>query len=124
TDKKERINKNIYNRFFGSLENLKGLTNLTELDINATDIDNGLEYLPTENLYMFYCASKREEAGVEKIKKVLGLSEKLAGKESDGGNEEKIDRINIFQDYFRASKKFHRQANLLNSIVERLRYKT
>ncbi len=73
---------------------------------------------------MFYCASKRQGAGVEKIKKVLGLSEKLAEEEGDEENEEKIDRIKIFRGYFRASKKFHEQANLLNSIVERLRHKT
>ena len=108
TDEKERINKNIYNHFFGSLEDLKGLTNLAELDINATDIDSGLEYLPTEKLYMFYCASKRQGAKVEKIKKFLGLSEKLAEEEGDGESEEKIDRIKIFQGYFRASKKFHK----------------
>jgi hypothetical protein len=79
---------------------LKNLTVLTELDINATDIDDGLEYLPTGRLYTFYCASKREGAGVEKIKKLLGLNERLAGKESDRANGERIDRINIFKDYF------------------------
>jgi hypothetical protein len=103
TNEKERISKNIYNRFFGSLEDLKSLTNLRELDINATDINSGLECLPTRNLYMFYCTSKRQGARVEKIKKILGLSEKLAEEE----NEDKIDRIKIFQEYFRASKKFH-----------------
>jgi hypothetical protein len=45
---------------------------------------------------MFYCASKRQGARVEKIKKILGLSEKLAEEE----NEDKIDRIKIFQEYF------------------------
>jgi Leucine-rich repeat (LRR) protein len=100
TDNRERIKRNIYNRFFGSLEDLKNLTVLTELDINATDIDDGLEYLPTKELYSFCCASKREGAGVEKIKKVLGLSEKLAEEEGDEESEEKIDRIKIFRRYF------------------------
>ncbi|CAI2182466.1 9784_t:CDS:2, partial [Funneliformis geosporum] len=107
TNKKKRIDKNIYNRFFGSLEELKNFTNLVELDINATDIDSGLEYLPTENLSTFYCANQRERAGVEKIKRVLGLSDKLAGGESNRGQREKIARIKSFQDYFRAAKKFH-----------------
>ncbi|CAG8841278.1 13154_t:CDS:2, partial [Gigaspora margarita] len=43
---KEKINHNIYNRFTGSLEPLKNLTELRQLDISNTDIDSGVEYLP------------------------------------------------------------------------------
>lgn len=35
-----------FNNFYGSLEPLKYLTGLEELDISDTDIDSGLEYLP------------------------------------------------------------------------------
>jgi len=43
---KEKIEKDIYNRFSGSLEALKGLNKLTELNISNTDINEGLELLP------------------------------------------------------------------------------
>ncbi|WNE41683.1 MAG: hypothetical protein AD073_000017 [Mycoplasmataceae bacterium] len=42
-DKKYRSNN--YNRFYGSLESLKNLTNLNYLSIGITDINRGLEYL-------------------------------------------------------------------------------
>src|SRR5947207_3210126 len=40
------MRKNIYNRFYGSLESLKDLTKLESLHISNTDISHGLEYLP------------------------------------------------------------------------------
>src|SRR6185436_16692239 len=45
----EKIKKGIYNRFVGSLEPLKNLTKLSQLDIDNTDLNGGVEYLP-ENL--------------------------------------------------------------------------
>nr|CAG8443407.1 13415_t:CDS:10 [Entrophospora candida] len=39
--------KGICNRFYGSLEPLKNLSKLRELDIGNTDINSGWEYLPT-----------------------------------------------------------------------------
>lgn len=45
TDKQERIEEGIFNRFYGSLEALRNMHNLRRLDIRNTDIDNGLKYL-------------------------------------------------------------------------------
>ncbi|CAG8485480.1 7456_t:CDS:1 [Dentiscutata erythropus] len=47
-DVRERIEKNDYNRFYGSLKSLQNMNNLKYLDIRATDVEKGLEYLPTE----------------------------------------------------------------------------
>src|SRR5207249_3665200 len=44
--RKKQIQKDIYNRFHGSLEHLQGLVKLKKLDIRNTDIDKGLEHLP------------------------------------------------------------------------------
>jgi len=44
----------IANRFMGSLSLLKDLTKLRRLDIENTDISEGLEYLP-ESVENFYC---------------------------------------------------------------------
>ncbi|CAG8454117.1 16478_t:CDS:2 [Dentiscutata heterogama] len=47
-DTKDRIEKNIYNRFYGSLRSLQNMNNLKILDIRAIDVEKGLEYLPAE----------------------------------------------------------------------------
>ncbi|MCE8167813.1 MAG: HET domain-containing protein [Candidatus Moeniiplasma glomeromycotorum] len=66
-NKKEKIEKGIYNRFCGSLEPLKNLNELKILYIDNTDISFGLEYLP-ESLENFSCSNKqRSEAEVEKV---------------------------------------------------------
>src|SRR5436190_2014905 len=41
-----RIEENFYNRFYGSLEPIKNLTKLEEFCIAATDIEEGIEYIP------------------------------------------------------------------------------
>jgi Leucine-rich repeat (LRR) protein len=61
TNNKKRITKDIYNRFCGSLEPLKNMKNLSNLDIRSTDIDSGLEYLP-ENLQKIHCDSLKENS--------------------------------------------------------------
>jgi len=43
TYNEEKIKNNIYNRFCGSLESLKDLTKLEELDISNTDVNQGIE---------------------------------------------------------------------------------
>lgn len=69
----EKIEKNIYNRFVGSLEFLKNLTNLEDLWIDDTDIENGLEYLP-DSLKSFQCSTKnRPEAKARNIHEELFL---------------------------------------------------
>jgi len=44
---KDRFDKGIYNRFYGSLEPLKELKKLRWLNIGGTDINSGLEHLPS-----------------------------------------------------------------------------
>ncbi|WNE40615.1 MAG: hypothetical protein mread185_000072 [Mycoplasmataceae bacterium] len=64
----ERINRGIYNRFYGSLEPLKNMKNLKSLRIENTDIHYGLEYLPLEKLKEFYYHfDKRINARVDQI---------------------------------------------------------
>ncbi|CAJ0749041.1 22840_t:CDS:2 [Entrophospora sp. SA101] len=65
-----RNNKQKRNRFFGSLESLKNMTKLKTLDINNTDIDSGLEYLP-EILEKVVCADSNKKTGSYKIREEL-----------------------------------------------------
>jgi len=62
----KKINQNIYNRFYGSLEPLKSLTKLEFLSIRSTDIDSGLEYLPN-NIEEFHCYTVNSQFDVAKI---------------------------------------------------------
>jgi len=72
----ERIQKNICNRFAGSLQYLQNLTRLEKLDVSDTDIDSGLEYLP-DSLEEFSClVDERPEA---KCKTIYKLLESLEG---------------------------------------------
>ncbi|CFW93248.1 protein of unknown function (RNI-like domain) [endosymbiont DhMRE of Dentiscutata heterogama] len=72
TDDKDRIRQGIYNRWNGSLMYLLTLTKLEELDINATDIDDGLRCLATKGLNYFTFGSQgRTEAGVNQIKNIF-----------------------------------------------------
>src|SRR6185437_15052599 len=67
-----RISSNVYNRVNGSLYHIRNLRRLKELDINATDINRGLEYLPTEELFHFTFGNcGRTGAGVDQLKTVL-----------------------------------------------------
>ena len=50
----EQINRGLYNQFTGSLQALVNFTKLKKLNISATDINHGLEYLP-DSLEEFYC---------------------------------------------------------------------
>jgi hypothetical protein len=80
----ENLKLDAYNRFTGSLEPLKNLTQLVVLEIDNTDLDSGLEYLPF-SLKLFSClAGKREDAKV----KTLELELKKYGEA--GENEELI----------------------------------
>jgi hypothetical protein len=63
----QKVNQGICNRFYGSLEFLRNITKLEELDVNNTDIDSGLEYLP-DSVKSFEClADERPEAKVKAI---------------------------------------------------------
>ncbi|CAI2161407.1 10334_t:CDS:2 [Funneliformis geosporum] len=64
-----------------------GTDNVAKLNINATDINDGLAYLPTDNLYYFTCGSMgRVNAGVEQIKEMLDLDEETAVSEDTDEN--------------------------------------
>src|SRR5207248_2265086 len=73
----EKIKNGLYNRFVGSLEILKSLKKLEELNINSTDIESGLEYL-LSNLEKISCSSKeRPESAVKKIDDSLKKQEEF-----------------------------------------------
>jgi len=95
----KKLEKNIYNRFHGTLEYLEYLKSLLDLDISGTDINGGLEFLPLSNLENFCCASKRVGAKVEEIKKTLNLSEEEAESEKEKDNRKKIREIRAYQLY-------------------------
>jgi hypothetical protein len=65
-----KIKQGIYNRFTGSLEFLKDLTELKRLDIRNTDIDSGLEYLPNK-VEEFHCSADERESKVKEIETEL-----------------------------------------------------
>ena len=67
----EKISQGIYNRFFGSLEFLRNLTKLETLNINNTNLDSGLEYLP-ESVERFSClADYKKDARCQVIYDLL-----------------------------------------------------
>lgn len=59
-----------YNKFHGSLEPLKSLTKLQELNVGGTDVDSGLEHLPDE-LQWIYCNDFKKDVGCMKLREVL-----------------------------------------------------
>jgi Leucine-rich repeat (LRR) protein len=70
SNNREKISDGFYNQFYGSLKSLKKLKRLKFLNIEATDIDRGLEYLP-ESLEEFYCTSYGTWTKVGKIEEIL-----------------------------------------------------
>jgi len=58
----QKINRGIYNRFFGSLEPLKNMNRLELLEIINTDLDSGLEYLPESIKHLMVDKDKRKDA--------------------------------------------------------------
>jgi Leucine-rich repeat (LRR) protein len=67
------------NKFAGSLEPLKYLDKLEELDISNTDIDSGLEYLP-ESIQYFNCSAYQPERKVKVVEEELALYKLGEGK--------------------------------------------
>ncbi|CAJ0902098.1 13392_t:CDS:2 [Entrophospora sp. SA101] len=57
------------NPFIGSLKPLENLSKLKELNIDDTDIDRGLEYLP-DSLENFSCSAEEEERKEAKVKAI------------------------------------------------------
>ncbi|CAI2169544.1 17491_t:CDS:10 [Funneliformis geosporum] len=71
---RKKIKDSIYNRFFGSLELLRNLTKLEELDISNTDINQGIEYLPNSITEIYYSIKERKGS------KLIEIAEELSGK--------------------------------------------
>ena len=70
-DNQGRFNQGIYNRFHGSLAPLQSCHKLNYLNISNTDLNAGLEYLPT-SLYSFsYSTKLRPQCQVRIIEKAL-----------------------------------------------------
>ncbi|RHZ35215.1 hypothetical protein [endosymbiont GvMRE of Glomus versiforme] len=111
-----RINQGIYNRWNGSLWYLKGLKKLNDLDLNATDVENGLEWLPISenNMAYFTFGNKgRTNAKVDRLKETmeddasLGEGETMeqwAANEDFEYNFQKIESIRSFQCYYAAEQ--------------------
>jgi Leucine-rich repeat (LRR) protein len=72
-DNKEKIEKNEYNRFVGSLNSLKRLNELGILDISNTDISEGsIESLSENLIRKITCSTEeRKESQVKKIQEEL-----------------------------------------------------
>lgn len=136
TDNEERIRNNLYNRFTGSLKPLSKLTKLKELNIESTDIDKGLKYLP-KNLESFYYRSFREGAEVEKIGKKLFPYEKRDLEDVISGNVREIidgyKKSKSIKDIFRKKtnnevkgieSKIIKKTNILGEIKEIILFST
>jgi Leucine-rich repeat (LRR) protein len=79
----DKISSAIYNRFYGSLEPLRDLIRLKSIFIKNTDIDSGLEYLPS-TVETVYCGADVEfnfgAKSIEEILKGYGVGEEEAKK--------------------------------------------
>jgi hypothetical protein len=71
THNEENIKQGIHNRFYGSLEPLKNLTKLEELDISNTDINQGVEFLPDSITEIYYLAEARPENKLKEMEEEL-----------------------------------------------------
>ncbi|CAI2173372.1 6724_t:CDS:2 [Funneliformis geosporum] len=72
-----KIQQGYRNRFIGSLEFLKNLVKLKSLHISNTDIDSGLEYLPS-SIEEIYCSSQEiSESKVLAIENLLKNSDEF-----------------------------------------------
>ncbi|WNE41590.1 MAG: hypothetical protein AM1032_000330 [Mycoplasmataceae bacterium] len=82
---KKLIEQGIYNRFLGSLEHLRYLTNLEDLDIAGTDIDSGLEHL-SDKIQMFHCFTK--ESSESKVNSIADELRKYGETDRDDDGDE------------------------------------
>lgn len=67
----EMIEKDIYNRFTGSLSPLQKMSKLEVLSIENTDLDSGLEYLPDSIKYLWCSVEQRPQAACQILQKLL-----------------------------------------------------
>jgi hypothetical protein len=87
-----------FNKFHGSLEFLKELSQLKKINISDTDIDGGLEFLPVSVKEIYCFSKKRSESRVKKIEEELSK-----------------DTVNFF---FADNKKYVRKSSLF---IEKLK---
>ncbi|CAI2161571.1 13862_t:CDS:10 [Funneliformis geosporum] len=81
------------NRFVGSLEPLKNLTKLRNLNISNIDIDAHLEYLPT-SIELVRCASQeRSESKVKNIENLLKNSDEFIFSDDGYYKEKRYENI-------------------------------
>lgn len=96
TTSQEKMEKGVYNRFYGSLELLQNLTNLKELGISNTDIDSGVDFLP-KGLQRIHCAGQRKNAGCQQIQaKFQNIFGKLADYYNLTNNKDDTASIRTF----------------------------
>ncbi|KLL04558.1 MAG: hypothetical protein MRERV_18c015 [Mycoplasmataceae bacterium RV_VA103A] len=82
---KDHFSKGIYNKFYGSLEPLKGLTKLKNLYIANTDINSGYEYLPISIEEIGFSCPERPASKVKEIAGQLEwISENFSGQQLKG----------------------------------------
>lgn len=72
-DDKEKIENGMHNRFFGSLGDLRNMSDLEELYLNNTDLDGGVEYLPDNINNIYYSTKERPESRIKEISYQLDL---------------------------------------------------
>lgn len=93
-----------YNHFTGSLAPLQNLTKLKKLDISGTDLDSGVEYLPSNlcgSSNISYCTSDRPNCKLLAIKEQLDL---FASGKMPKNKKEPAESPNL-SDYYRLTKK-------------------
>lgn len=103
-ENKIKIEAGIYNRFVGSLDFLKNLSELYILNINNTDIEEGLESLWGCRIEQFYCLNNlRPEAKVKNINRFIdqrseNFEQQLREYELNLENEAKEKQIQILKE--------------------------
>lgn len=92
TNYSERIKSEIFNRFYGSLKHLQELSNLKKLNISNTDINEGVEYLPSSLEEINYSSQEKISSQIKFIEKDL---EKFIYNNNQQQIKKKIDSIFI-----------------------------
>jgi len=69
----KKINQDIYNRWVGSLKPLENLTMLESLYISNTDINSGVDYLPTSTKRIHYSTAQRLGSKIKEIEEELNI---------------------------------------------------
>ena len=107
------------NNFTGSLKHLRRMEKLWILDINDTDIDSGLEYLP-ESVKDFSCSAKeRPEAKCQTIYNLFADCQGKVETEYSNGMEESIKNFpKKLQDYKQITKEKQKAREVLKNELQ------